>query len=140
MIYSCNVGTKMFLQIFKILSNFDSNPLICDPTLFPGKSSPNIAKSNRVFPGRREEIEPWFWHIWIAQWLKFFTATVYLFQFQPSSRENEWSKLDQKWKLWVGLFFMKTQILRIFFKQCFFFTRVLPLLRISATLDYILGE
>ena len=34
----------MFLQIYKILSNFDSNPLICDPTLFPGKNNPNIAK------------------------------------------------------------------------------------------------
>ena len=46
----------MFLQIYKILSNFDSNPLICDPTLFPGKNSPNIAKSNRVFSekGRRD--------------------------------------------------------------------------------------
>ena len=41
----------MFLKIYKILSNFDPNPLICDATLFPVKSSPNIAKSNRVFPG-----------------------------------------------------------------------------------------
>ena len=45
----------MFLQIFKILIKFDSNPLICDPTLFPGKNSPNIAKSNRVFPGKKKE-------------------------------------------------------------------------------------
>ena len=45
-----NVGTKMFLQIYKILLNFNSHPLIYDPTLFPGKNSPNIAKSNRVFP------------------------------------------------------------------------------------------
>ena len=42
----------MFLQVYKILSNFDSNPLICDPTLFPGKNSPNIAKNNRVLPGK----------------------------------------------------------------------------------------
>ena len=35
-----------------MLSNFDSNPLICDPTLFPGKNSPNIANSNCVFPGK----------------------------------------------------------------------------------------
>ena len=39
-----NVGTKMFLQIYKILLNFDSNPLICDSTLFPDKNSPNSAK------------------------------------------------------------------------------------------------
>ena len=42
----------MFFKIYKILSNFDCNPLICDPTLFPGKNSPNIAKSNRAFPGK----------------------------------------------------------------------------------------
>ena len=53
-----NVGTKMFLQIYKILSNFNYNPLISDPNLFPGKNSPNIVKSDRVFPERVEEIEP----------------------------------------------------------------------------------
>ena len=42
----------MLLQIYKILSDFDSNLLIFDATLFPGKRSPNIAKSNRVFPGK----------------------------------------------------------------------------------------
>ena len=42
----------MFLQIYKILSNFDSSPLICDSTLLPGKNSPNIANDNRVFPGK----------------------------------------------------------------------------------------
>ena len=47
-----NVEIKRFLQIYKILSNFDSNPLICDATLFPGKNSPNIAKGNSVFPGK----------------------------------------------------------------------------------------
>ena len=46
-----NVGTKMFLQIYKISSNFDFNFLICDPTMFPGKNSPNIANRNRVPPG-----------------------------------------------------------------------------------------
>ena len=40
-----NVGTKMFLQIYKILLNFNAHPLIYDPTLFPGKNSPNIGKS-----------------------------------------------------------------------------------------------
>ena len=34
------------------MSNFDSNLLTCDHTLFPSKNSPNIAKSNRVFPGK----------------------------------------------------------------------------------------
>ena len=34
------------------LSNFDSNPLTCDPALFPGTNSPIIAKSNSIFPGK----------------------------------------------------------------------------------------
>ena len=37
------------------MTNFDSNLLICDPTLFPGKNSPNVAKSNRAFPGKGKE-------------------------------------------------------------------------------------
>ena len=35
------------------LSNFDSTPLTCDRALFPGKNIPNIAKLNRIFPGKR---------------------------------------------------------------------------------------
>ena len=42
----------MFSQIYNIFLNFDSNPLICDPTLFPGKNSLNIAKNSRSFPGK----------------------------------------------------------------------------------------
>ena len=36
-----------------VLSNFDSNPSACDLALFPGKNNANIAKSNRIFPGKR---------------------------------------------------------------------------------------
>ena len=43
----------MFLQVYKTLSNFDSNPLICDPSLFPGINSPSITKSTCVLPGKR---------------------------------------------------------------------------------------
>ena len=42
----------MLLQIYKILSNLDSFPLIYDPNLFPGKNSQDIAKCNRTFPGK----------------------------------------------------------------------------------------
>ena len=34
------------------LLNFDSTLLTCDPALFPDKIIPNIAKSNRIFPGQ----------------------------------------------------------------------------------------
>ena len=36
----------------QVFSNFDSSPFTCDPVLFPGKNSPSIAKSNRIFPGK----------------------------------------------------------------------------------------
>ena len=39
------------------LSNFDFAPLTCDPALFPGKEIPNIAKSDRIFLEREEEIK-----------------------------------------------------------------------------------
>ena len=42
----------MFLKIYKILPNFDFKSLIFDPTLFPGKNSRNIAKSNRAFSAK----------------------------------------------------------------------------------------
>ena len=37
------------------LSNFDSAPLTCDPTVSSGKIIPNIAKSDRIFPGKGRE-------------------------------------------------------------------------------------
>ena len=34
----------------KDMLNFDSDPLTCDPALFPAKNSPSSAKSSRIFP------------------------------------------------------------------------------------------
>ena len=65
------------------------------------------------------EIEPWFWHIWITQWLKYFRTTAYFFRFRPSSGGNGRSKLDQKCKLSVRPFSIKTRIIQKIFKQCF---------------------
>ena len=67
------------------------------------------------FPKRGEEIKPWVWNIWIAQWLKFSPPLVISFRFSPSTGKNGWSKLDQKRKPWIRLFFMETQILQHFF-------------------------
>ena len=53
-----------------------SDPLICDPALFTAKNSPGSAKSNRISPEGREEIEPWFWHVWIPQWVFTFFFTL----------------------------------------------------------------
>ena len=45
--------------------------------------------------------------------------TIYLFRFQSSLVGNVWSTLYEKCKLWIRLFFIKTRILQIFFKQFF---------------------
>ena len=106
----------MFLQIYKMLTNFDSNSLICDSTLFPGKNSPILIV---IFLKRGKKREPWFWHIWIAQWLKFFPYYSLSFSISVIFREKRVIKVGPKTKLWVRLFFLKTRILQIFFRQCF---------------------
>ena len=60
-IHSCKTGKCWTQNVFTYLQNFAQvcNPLICDPTLFPGKNSPNIAKSNRVSPGKGRGDRTW---------------------------------------------------------------------------------
>ena len=44
-------------------------------------------------PEREEEIKTSFWHIWIAQWLKFFRTTAYFFDFgQEEKMGQSWTK------------------------------------------------
>ena len=101
---------------YKILLNFDFNSLIFDPNLFPGKNSPNIAKKIVLFLERCEEIEPWFWYIWITQWLRFFPTTAYLFRFRPSSGGTGWTKSAN---FGSASFSWKLESFNFFFKQCF---------------------
>ena len=75
------------------LSNFDSTLLTCDPALFPGKNIPNIAPSNRIFPGKGRRDKNF---ILTYLDLKFFRTTAYFFRFWPFSGGKERSKLDQK--------------------------------------------
>ena len=109
----------MFIQIYKVLSNFDSDSLICDPTPFPGKKSPNIAKINCVFPGNGRGDRDLILTYLDRKIAEVFPTTAYFFQFRPSSGGNGRSKWDQKCKLWVRLFFMKTQLLQIFSSSVF---------------------
>ena len=119
-IYSCKTGKCWNQNIFTNIQNFvkfDSNPLVCNPILFPGRYSQNIAKSNRVFPGK--------WRgdrAFISTYLNSPMAEVFphycLSFFNSITFRMETGGQDQKCKLWVHLFFMKTRILPIFFKQC----------------------
>ena len=68
------------------------------------------------FLERGKDIEPWFWHIWIARWLKFFrTPTFFDFDYL----QGEGSKLDQKCKLWDLPFSIKTRTFQKIYKQWF---------------------
>ena len=88
----------MFLQIYKILSNFDSNPLICGPNLFPGENSLNIAKNILVFPGKGRGDRALTLTYLDNQMTEVFPYYRLSIRFRPISGENWWSKLDQKHK------------------------------------------
>ena len=103
-IYSCKTANCWNQNVFTNLQNFIK-------FWKNSKNSSNIAKRNRVFPGK--EIEPWFWQIWIAQWLKFFPNTAYLFQFRPSSVGPKVQILGP------SLFHENSNLSIFFFKHCF---------------------
>ena len=91
------------------MSNFDSSPLIFDSTLFLDKNSPNIAKSNRVVPGKGGGNRALILTYLDSLMDEVFSPTAYIFRFRPSSGGNFWSKL-------VRLFSL---ILQFPSKQCF---------------------
>ena len=85
---------------------------------------------------RGEEIKPWFWHIWIAQRLKFFYTDAYFFFTSAIFRGKQWKggggKVGPKILSFGPSFSIKFRILQKNFQANFFFARVLPLVRISA--------
>ena len=68
--------------------------LVTPPCFLP-KISQIVQKVIVFFPERWEEIEPWFWHIWIAQWMKFSSLLLIFFDFghlQRETRAQSWNK------------------------------------------------
>ena len=130
-LYSCKTGKCWNQHVFTNL-HFDSNPLIFDSTLFPGKNSPNIAKLIVLFSGKGRGDRALILTYLDSPMAEGFSTTTYIFWFRPSSGGNVWSKLDQKCKLWVRLFFINPSIS---FHTMFLFARALPLVKISAILD-----
>ena len=110
----------MFLQIYKMLSNFDSYPLIFDPNLLPGKNSPNIAKSNHVFLGKGAGDRALILTYLDSPMAEVFPS--YCLYFGPKVQTLDSYRFYESFN---------------FFSNNVFFTRVLPLVRISAILDHI---
>ena len=127
----------MFLQIYKMLTNFDSDSLICDSTLFPGKNSPILIV---FFLKRGKKKEPWFWHIWIAQWLKFFPYYSLSFSISVIFREKRVIKVGPKTKALGSSLFPENSNPLNFFQTMLLFARVLLLVRILAILHHIWGS
>ena len=135
-----NVGTKMFLQIYKILSNFDSNLLICDPTLFPGKNSPNIAKSNHVFSGEWGGDRALILTQLNSAMAKVFPHYYLSFLLLAIFRRKRVVKFGPKVQTLDPCLFYEKSDLSIFFQTMFLFARVLLLVRILVILDHIWGS
>ena len=110
-IYSCKTGKCWNQNVFTNLQNF---------VKFWEKSrnSPNIAKSNRVFPGKARGDRALVLTYLDSAIAEVFHRYCLPFSISTIFEKNEQSKLDEKSKLWVRPF-MKTRILQIFFKQCF---------------------
>ena len=133
-----NVRTKAFLQIYGILSNFDSNPLICDPTLFPGKNSPNIAESNCLLRGNGKGDSALILTHLNNLMAEGFFHHCFSFSISVIFRGKRVVKVGPKVQTLVPSLFHKNSNPSNFFQIMFLFARVLlPLVKISAILDHI---
>ena len=100
-------------------SNFDSTSLTCDPALFPGKNISNIAKGNRIFPGKgRGDIILTHYCLFISIWAIF--------------RRERGVKVGPKVLTLGSSLFHKYSNPSENFQTAFLFARELPLVRISA--------
>ena len=122
------------------MSYFGSNPLSCEPTLFPGKNNPNIHKSNRVFPGKR-----WWDRALTLTYLhtpmpEAFPLYCLSFLISVIFRGERVVKVGPKVQTLVPSLFQEYSNPSTFFQTIFLFARVLPLVRISAILYHIWGS
>ena len=129
----------MFLQIHKILSNFDSNLLIRDSTLFPGKNIPNIAKRNRIFPGKGRGDRALILTYLDSPMAEGFLLYCLSFSISAIFREKQVVKVGPRVEILGLSLFRRNSDPSHFLQKIFLFRRVLPLVRISAKLDHILG-
>ena len=98
------------------LSNFNSNPLNCDPTLFPGKNSPNIAN---IFSGKGRGDTALILTYLNSPMAEVFPHYSFLFPISAIFKGIRGVKVAPKVQSWVRPFSIKTQILQKIFKQCF---------------------
>ena len=101
------------------MSNFNSEPLTCNPTLRRAKNSPDRAKSNYVFPGKGRGDRALILTYINSPMAEVFPYSIYFCSIRLSSGENGGVKVGQKCKFWVRPFSIKTRILQKFFSTFF---------------------
>ena len=120
----------------KHLSNFDSNPLICDPALFPGKNKTNIAKSNPIFPEKGREDKALILTYLDSPMAEDFPHYLFFFDFGHLQGETG-VKVGSKMLTLDPFFFHKNSNSSKISQTMFLFAGVLPVVTISAILDNI---
>ena len=101
------------------MSNFDSHPLIYDTTLFPDKNSPNIANSNRIFPGERRGDTALILTYLDSPIAEVFPHCYLSFSILAIFRETRVVKVGLKVQTLGPFFFYESSNPSNFFKQCF---------------------
>ena len=139
-INNCKTGKCWNQNFFANLQNFvkfDSNALICDPTLFPGKNSRNIAKSNHIFPRKGKGDRALILTYFDSLMAEIFPHNCLSFSISVIFRENCVVKVGPIVQTLDPSLFQKNLNPSIFFFQTMFLlARVLPMVRISAVLEY----
>ena len=108
------------------------------PRPFPDKIIPNIAKSNRIFPGKGRGDKEFIWHIWITQWVK--TPYCLFFSILAIFRRKIGVKVSPKVLTLGPSLFHKYLNPSENFRTVFLLVRVLSLVRISAIFDRYTDE
>ena len=114
--------------------------MTCDPRLVSCENSPNIAKSNRIFPGKGrgdksliltylDNLNGWS-----------FSALLLIFFYFGHLQEGTRVQIGPKVLNLDPSLFHKNSDLSKNFQIMVLFARVLPLIRISAILDHIWGN
>ena len=120
------------------MSNFDFNHLICDPTLFPGKNSPNIAKSNGVLSGNGKGDRALVLTRLNNLMAEGFSHHCLSFSISVIFMGKQVVKVGPKVQTLFPSLFHKNSNPSNIFQIMFLFARVLlPLVKISATFDHI---
>ena len=122
------------------MSNFRSGPLTCDSALFSAKNSPNSAKSNHIFPGKRRGDRVLILTYLDSPMDEFFLHYYLFFSISAIFRGKQGVKVGPQVQTLGPFLFHKYSNPSKNFQIIFLFARVLPLVTIPAKSDHTWGS